>query len=391
MITFEEALNIIRSQAKQAETEHVALEICSGRVLAENVYSDMDMPPFNKSAVDGYACRWDDLGEELEVLEVIAAGVKPRFAISKGQCSKLMTGGMVPEGADTVLMVEETETSGPGKIRFCGEKTSSNICKKGEDICKGDLVLKQGTLIRAQEVAVLASVGKALPLVYKQFRIGVITTGDELVEPQQHPGPAQIRNSNAWQLIAQVTQAGAIPTYYGIAADSEELTLDLIRKAASENTIVILTGGISAGDFDFVPKVIEQAGYTICFRSLAVQPGKPSIFAVRDNSYLFALPGNPVSSFVQFELLVRHLMNLSVNSEGHSKELSLPIGFDYRRRNTGRKAFVPVRLQRDGSAGALEYHGSAHIHSYIHADAIMIVEIGIPELLKGEMVHVRLL
>lgn len=391
MITFEEALNIIRSHAKQADAERVGLDTCTGRVLAEDVYSDMDMPPFHKSAVDGYACRREDLALELEVLEVIAAGVKPLFPVGIGQCSKLMTGGMVPEGADTVLMVEDTEPCGPGKIRFSAGKTSSNICRQGEDILKGELVLKRGTLIRAQEVAVLASVGIALPLVYKQFNIGVITTGDELVEPQQFPGPAQIRNSNAWQLIAQVQQAGAVPSYYGIAGDTKEDTLRMIQKAASENSIVLLTGGISAGDFDFVPSVIEQAGYSICFRSLAVQPGKPSIFAIRDNSCLFALPGNPVSSFVQFELLVRYLMNHSTNSDGNIRELMLPLGFDYRRRTSGRKSFVPVRLLKNGSVGAVEYHGSAHINSYIQADAIMTVDIGVQELLTGEKVHVRLL
>jgi molybdopterin molybdotransferase len=391
MIRFEEALAVIEKASTQMTVERVALMDALGRVLAEDIASDMDMPPFDKSAVDGYACRRSDLDKPLKVLEVIAAGNSPQFNITEGQCSKLMTGGVVPQGADCVIMVEDVESLPGQMIRFSGKSTASNICFKAEDIRRGDQVLSKGTPLRPQEIAVLASVGAALPLVYSRFRIGVITTGDELVEPQQSPGPAQIRNSNAWQLIAQVSKEGALPSYYGIAVDNEQQTLEMIDKAAMENDIVLLTGGISVGDFDFVPSVLEKAGFNIQFRSLAVQPGKPSIFATRQKTYLFALPGNPVSSFVQFELLVRHLMDQCRGAANTGKWLNLPLGFDFSRKKTERKAFIPVAFQPDGTIGKVDYHGSAHIHSYIHADGIMQVDIGISELPKGSIVNVRLL
>jgi len=390
MILYEEALKIISNCANPLASEKIKLEESLGRVLATDVYSDMDMPPFNKSAVDGYACRRDDLQNELKVLETIPAGKSPSKFIGIGECSKLMTGGMLPKGADTVIMVEDVEVTGQDTIRFVAQKTSSNYCLKAEDICQGEKVLSKGTLIRPQEIAVLASVGCAFPEVYKQPRIGIISTGDEIVEPHETPAESQIRNSNAYQLMAQAQQAHCKSNYYGIARDTEEATLKLIQQASIESDVVILTGGISAGDFDFVPAVIQQAGYEIKFRQLAVQPGKPVIFATRDGKYLVALPGNPVSSFVQFEMLVKYLVKLITGNSGNHTHLKVVMGADYTRKRTSRKAFFPVFFTPDGTAMPVEYHGSAHIHSYIHADGIVIIEIGAAEIKKGTQVNVRL-
>lgn len=391
MIRFEEALEIVSDAAKPLSTERIKLADCLGRILAADVYSDMDMPPFDKSAVDGYACRNSDLAFELKVLEIIPAGKVPQFTIQEGQCSKLMTGGMLPEDADTVIMIEDVEITGKDTIRYKKDSSPANICYLAEDIHKGDKVLRQGTRIRPQEVAILATVGAANPLIYSKVRIGIITTGDELVEPDQAPGISQIRNSNAWQLLAQAQQAGYTPSYYGIAVDDEAKTLELIEKAVQENDIVVLTGGISVGDFDFVPEVLIKAGFNLRFRSIAVQPGKPSIFAIRNRKYLFALPGNPVSSFVQFELLIRHLVNSMTGCFDSERTKQLPMGIDYRRKRTDRKAFIPVTVTFEGKVVPVEYHGSAHIHSYINADGIMSVEIGTKEISKGTHVDVRFL
>jgi len=390
MILFEEALDIISKSALPLSSEKVQLEYCLGRVLCTDIFSDMDMPPFNKSAVDGYACRRADLELELKVLETIPAGKVPTKFVDTGFCSKLMTGGMLPDGADTVIMVEDVEVTGAETIRFVVSRTASNYCTKAEDITKGAKVLEKGTLIRPQEIAILASVGCANPEVYKQPRIGIISTGDELVEPVDTPALSQIRNSNAYQLLAQAKRADCIATYFGIAHDTEEATLEIIEQAAAESDIVILTGGISAGDFDFVPAVIQQAGFDIKFRSMAVQPGKPVIFATRGNKYLVALPGNPVSSFVQFELLVKHLIKLITGNEVPGIQLKVPMGLDYTRKKTSRKAFFPIYLSAEGTAMPVDYHGSAHIHSYIHAHGIVTIEIGENQISKGTLVDVRL-
>jgi len=390
MILFEEALDIINRAAFPLASEKIRLEDCLGRVLSADVFSDMDMPPFNKSAVDGYACRLADLAKELKVLETIPAGKVPTKFIGEGECSKLMTGGMLPEGADTVIMVEDVEVTGRDSIRFSASRTASNYSKRAEDITKGEKVLDKGTFIRPQEVAILASVGCSSPEVFRQPCIGIISTGDELVEPSETPAPSQIRNSNAYQLIAQVKRAGCLATYFGIAPDNEEGTLKIIQQAGAESDIVILTGGISAGDFDFVPEVIQQAGFDIKFRSLSVQPGKPVIFATKKNQYLVALPGNPVSSFVQFELLVNHLVRLITGEKKQAMPLKVPMGVDYIRKRTLRKAFFPVYLTSDGTAMPVEYHGSAHIHSYVHAHGIVTIEIGENKINKGTLVDVRL-
>jgi len=390
MILFEEALDIINRYAVPLLSENIRLEDCLGRVLSEDVFSDMDMPPFNKSAVDGYACRYADLDKELNVLETIPAGKVPAKFVNSGECSKLMTGGMLPQGADTVIMVEDVEVTGNDKIRFTATRTAQNYCTRAEDITKGEKVLDKGTLIRPQEIAILASVGAAFPKVYKQPRIGIISTGDELVEPAETPALSQIRNSNAYQLLAQAKRADCKATYFGIARDTEAATLQIIQQAATESDLVILTGGISAGDFDFVPVVIQHAGFDIKFRSLAVQPGKPVIFATRGKQYLVALPGNPVSSFVQFELLVKHLIRLITGNKSPEMRLKVPMGVEYTRKRTSRKAFFPVYLSAEGTAMPVVYHGSAHIHSYIHADGIVTIEIEENKISKGTLVDVRL-
>jgi molybdopterin molybdotransferase len=303
MITFEEAYGIVMGSAVEPGLEHVSLEQCVGRVLAEDAIADMDMPPFNKSAVDGYACKKADLDGVLEVVEIIAAGKQPSRSIGQGQCSQIMTGAMVPDGADTVIMVEFTEQIEENKIRFTGQKTAANICYLAEDVKSGQLILNKGTLLRPQEIAVLATFGFAEPLVYKRPVVGMISTGDELVEPDVKPGLSQIRNSNASQTIAQTIAAGATHHYFGIAKDTEASTREKIEKALAHSDIVILTGGVSMGEFDYVPQVLHDLGVTILFKSIAVQPGRPTVFGVKGDKYIFGLPGNPVSSFVQFELL----------------------------------------------------------------------------------------
>jgi molybdopterin molybdotransferase len=389
MITFEEALGIVALSAQEIGNERIPLTDSVGRILAEDVFSDMDMPPFDKSAVDGYACRHEDLGEVLEVLEVIPAGKVPSKPVGKGQCSKLMTGGMVPQGANTVVMIEHTEPAGENVIRFTGKNTSANIAFRGEDIRKGAMVLEKGIRLTPQHIAILASVGKTEPLVSRKPKVAVISTGDELVEPSLMPCEAQIRNSNAWQLMAQAVTAGCEASYYGIASDNEQAILDKISAAAMASDVILLTGGVSVGDFDFVPSVIEKAGFDIKFRTMAVQPGKPTIFAVKGEKYLFGLPGNPVSAFVQFHLLGGMLIRQMTGHTENERILRIPMRVDYRRKKASRKSFIPVAVTTQATVLPVEYHGSGHIHSFVHADGIISIDIGQTELLKGTLVDVR--
>lgn len=388
MITFEEAYEIVMQSAKELGKEHVRLDEALGRILAQDATADLDMPPFDKSAVDGYACKKADLGHEIEVVEVIAAGAQPLKSIGTGECSQIMTGAMVPKGADTVIMVEDTVKLDNNKIRFTGEKTAANICYTAEDTRSGQLVLEHGTFLRPQELAVMATFGIANPLVYKKPVVGVISTGDELVEPDVIPRISQIRNSNSTQTIAQAIGAGASYRYFGIAKDTEQATREKIELALNNSDILILTGGVSMGEFDYVPKVLHDLGITIRFRSLAVQPGRPTVFGVKMDKYIFGLPGNPVSSFVQFELLVKPLIYKLMGHNYKPQALKLPMGETYTRKKTTRKTLMPVCI-KEGQVFPVEYHGSAHIHSFIYAHGILAIEIGKTELTKGDLVDVR--
>lgn len=391
MIKFEEAINIIQNALQVLhDFERINLTDSLGRILAEDIYSDIDMPPFDKSAMDGFACRRTDIQNTLEIIEVLPAGQVPLKKIGCNECAKIMTGAMIPEGADCVLMVEHTEIVEDNKIRFAKKDTSNNICYSGEDIKKNDQVLSKGICIKPQHIAVMASVGCTQPLVYKKLKIGIISTGDELVEPEFYPAQSQIRNSNGYQLIAQVERAGGIPNYIGIAEDSEEVTFKTIFKALAENDIVLITGGVSMGDFDFVPDIMLKAGVDIKFKSMAVQPGKPTIFGTfNQHKYIFGLPGNPVSSYTQFELLVRPLMLKLMGINELPQPLKLTMGVTYKRKKSLRKSFLPVTIRENGKVYPVEYHGSAHIHSYVYANGITSIDIGKETLEKGELVDVR--
>ncbi|MBK6345755.1 MAG: molybdopterin molybdotransferase MoeA [Bacteroidales bacterium] len=389
MITFEEALALVDNVDVKPVAVQAALDKVVGRVLAEDVFSDVDMPPFNKSAVDGYACRRSELPGPFTMLETIPAGVLPNRTVAQGQCSKIMTGAMVPEGADTVIMVEYTEILPDGRIRFLSEKTSSNIAWQAEDVKAGQMVLHQGTLLRPHHIAILAAIGCGEPLVYKLPVIGVISTGDELVEPWEKPAPGQIRNSNSHQLMAQASEIGLPVEYFGIAPDTPEGTRDMILKGFSKSDILLLTGGVSMGDFDFVPGIMKELGIDIKFKSIAVQPGRPTIFGIRGDQFMFGLPGNPVSSYVQFELLVKQLAYRMMGHRWSPRIVKLPMASEYIRRKADRKSFMPVRINSEGKIEPLEYHGSAHIHAYEGADGIMSIEIGETHIPAGDLRDVR--
>jgi molybdopterin molybdotransferase len=389
MITFENAYEIVSNSAKILGVEEVNLMDTIGRVIAQDIVSDINMPPFDKSAVDGYACKRSDFNNKnnLEILEIIKAGKNPEMEVVKGHCSKIMTGAMLPFGAEIVVMVEDTEVV-ENKVHFLNDKTSANICYLAEDIKTNDIVLTKGSYIKPQHIAVLASVGANRILVFRQPKVGIISTGDELVEPEIVPKDSQIRNSNAWQLMAQVRNAGGIPEYIGIAKDDKDSTSEMITNAFKINDIVILTGGVSMGDFDYVPEIMNEIGVEILFKSIAVQPGRPTVFGIKDDKYIFGLPGNPVSSFVQFEILVKHLIHKLQSSDINSVDIILPMGADINRKKTERKSFIPVNI-KEGKLYPIDYHGSAHIHSYVFADGIIAMEKGVLLLRKGELVNVR--
>jgi molybdopterin molybdotransferase len=389
MILPEQALKIVLGTALVTGTEKVDLLHGLGRALAEDVISDMDMPPFDKSAMDGFACRMSELGNELEIIETIAAGQQPYKTIGPKQCSRIMTGARVPEGADCVIKVEETTITSEGKVRFTGSITNPNIAYQREDMKRGETVLTNGTFLKPHHIAVLASVGCYRPLVYQRPRVAIISTGNEIVEPWEKPGPSQIRNSNSYQLYGQVLQAGAQPEYIGIAPDDEQASFDILSKALKDNDIILLTGGVSMGDFDFIPGVLQQLGVTIHFRTVAIQPGKPTVFGTLNKKRVFGLPGNPVSSYNIFILLVQPLIRAMLGGTFRAVPSKLPLGIGYSRKKSERMSWIPVKVSDEGTIIPLEYHGSAHVCSLTAADAIACIPAGVNELNTGDWLDVR--
>jgi molybdopterin molybdotransferase len=286
-------------------------------------------------------------------------------------------------------MVEYTEILRSGRLKYTGISTKENIAFKGEDIREGDVVIRAPKQITPQDIAVMATAGHTVVTVSRMPRIAVISSGDEIVEPDQVPGVSQIRNSNSYQLAAQAERAGVAARYYGIVRDDVEKTFSVISDAISENEIVLITGGVSMGDFDFVPSVLERAGVKILFSRVAVQPGKPTTFGVHPKALVFGLPGNPVSSFVQFELLVRPLIYRMMGMNWEPLTISVPLKERYSRRSSDRMGLIPVHITSDGFAEVVEFHGSAHISALPGASGFVAISRGVSVIEKGEVVKVR--
>ncbi|MBN2615852.1 MAG: molybdopterin molybdotransferase MoeA [Bacteroidales bacterium] len=391
MIPYEEAYEQVINSTFRLGIEIVDFQNSLNRILAEDIVSDLNMPPFNKAAMDGYACRKEDLQNVLEVIEIIPAGATPKKRVGKNQCSKIMTGAPVPEGSDTVIMVEYTEEVDETHIRFTQQDSKSNICLLGEDVVKGDVLLKKGTCIKEKHIPVLAMTGAVHIKVYKQPKVAIVSTGNELVEPQVTPDTSQIRNSNAYQMLAQIGTLNLPVQYLGIAADTLEDTETMLQKAIHQSDVIIMSGGVSMGDYDYVPRVLKQAGFKIHFHGVATKPGKKTIFATTANQWFVGVPGNPVSAFVQFELLIKPLLMGIMGKIYKPDFYKFTLQQDFFRKNAGRKSFEPVVVHSDGSVTPMEYHGSAHINALTYADGLMVVERGITQIKKGEKVDVRLI
>ena len=389
MIPFDEALATVLSAARPLPAQPVPLGEALNRVLAQDVHSDMDMPPFNKSAMDGFACRREDLPGRLTITETIPAGGIPQHTVEPGQCAKIMTGAMVPDGADCVIMVEHTEDLAGNQIRFLKTNTRSNICIKGEDVKTGDLLLGTGVLLAPEHIAVLAAAGCATPSVACRPRVAVISTGDELVSADRLPNPGQIRDSNGPQLAAQAASMGVLVQYRGIAEDTETALKNALLEATATHDVIIMSGGVSMGDFDYVPQVLTKHGFRIRFDRVAVKPGKPTTFAVGKTAVCFGLPGNPVSSFILFELLVKPFLYRTMGHDYTPPCLDLPLSQSLHRRKTERDAWLPVRIRDDGVVVPVDYHGSAHAHALTQADGLVCMPKGVAEIAEGTQIVVR--
>jgi len=393
MIPFEKALKLTLEHARvEQRTERVSLSDACGRIVAEDVAADRDCPPFPKAAMDGYACRRQDLrdGALLRITGEVSAGAGFQGRISAENCARILTGAPVPEGADCVIMQEQTERLGD-RVRILRAQTADNICAQGEDFRKGEIVVRRGERLGPPQIAVLAACGAASPLVVRRPSVAVLSTGNELVEPDCSPSAVQIRNSNAFQLMAQLQQMRVPGAYLGIAQDSVAALAPAVEAAVESYDVTIITGGVSTGDYDLVPQVLRSMGFDTVFDSVAMQPGRPTHLAVHNSKVAWGLPGNPVSTFVVFELLVKPFLYRLMGHEFRPIVVAARLTEPVSRRSTSRQAAIPVRCSTAGEAVPVRFNGSADIRAMANADGVILIPAGMKGYEKGDIVNVRLL
>ncbi len=378
LITFEQALAVIDQtlEGREVETFPTPVSEARGHVLAADACSKLELPPFNKSAMDGYAIMADDERECYQVIEEVPAGCVPKRALRPGTAVKVMTGAPVPEGAGRVVMVEYTERDGR-TMRVTRHGGKPNICLRAEDVRTGDVVLRAGRRLDALAVANLVACGIDSVTARRRARMAVVVTGDEIVHSPEQLAPGKIMDTNGPLLAGLIEEHGYELVFHEHAADQEHELLDTIRRAADAADIVVLTGGVSTGDYDFVPTCLEQAGFRLLFDRVAVKPGKPLTFAAARNSVAVGLPGNPVSVFVGFHLVVRRIAGRLTGQPAPPAAVTLPVRTEYRRRKTSRREFIPAALGADGCVAPVAYHGSAHLLALCQANGLMDVPLGV--------------
>lgn len=315
LTSLHDAQNIVLDAASILGCEKVGLMDALGRVLGEDIIAPRDNPPWNNSAMDGFAVRWEDIKKEheitkpaeLKIIEDVAAGAVATKSVGPGEAIRIMTGAPVPDGADTVVRVEFTEPSENSVRIFQPEPQGMNIRPKGEDVMEGECIIPKGTQLRPAEIGMLAILAKSFVLVHQRPRVAILSTGDELADLDEKFDENKIVNSNSYGIAAGVQEAGGIPVLLGIGRDTPASLKEKILQGLGCD-IIVLSGGVSMGDYDFTKVVFAELGADMHFWKLAIRPGQPLAFGKIQGKLAFGLPGNPVSSMVTFEQLVRVAM-----------------------------------------------------------------------------------
>ncbi|MDY7079119.1 MAG: molybdopterin molybdotransferase MoeA [Chloroflexota bacterium] len=405
VLSVEEALERILATVRVLEPEHVSLLEASGRVLAEAVTADRDIPPLTNSAMDGYAVRGADLVQvpaRLRVVGEVAAGHVSLIQVEHGTAVRIMTGAPVPTGADTVVRFEDTRLSTSSEHGSDGAwveilqapLTGANVRPAGEDVRAGQVVLQPGQVLRPQEIGMLAAVGRTEVMVVRRPRVAILATGDEVVPSDQTPGPGQIRDANSYTVAAQVQRYGGLPLLLGVARDQEALVRQGMRDAlARQADLIITSGGVSVGDFDLVKQVLAAEG-EMHFWSLNIKPGRPLAFGVVDSVPLLGLPGNPVAAMISTELFGRPALLKMQGFADWSRptvqaRLTQPVA-----RKDDRRHYLRVCLRKTDvgyEAKLTGGQGSGILNSLVQADGLAVIPEKVDHLPTGAEVEVILL
>jgi molybdopterin molybdotransferase len=396
MIGYREARELVISRVTRLvgvlETEAVPLREAVGRVLAHDIVSDRDYPPFDRSIRDGYAVPAADTraGAQLKCIGELKAGDTPSVSVSAGNCIQIMTGAALPDGADAVVMIEHTARAGDNVTLDRAVKSGQHVVRKGSEQAAGGIILAAGVRIGFAEIAAAAQVGASHPVVTRRPRVAVLSTGDEVVDFASTPGPFQIRNSNSVSLGAQISLLGRESVILGNAKDS----LDDLRakiSAGLEADALILSGGVSMGKYDLVEPVLREFGAEFVFDAVAIRPGKPVVFAICKGKPVFGLPGNPVSTMVTFDLFVQPALDILAGAEVRplpfvQAVLTAPLS-----EKPGLTHFLPAQISwRDETArvSPIVWQGSGDVVAMARANCLMVVPAERERIEAGEAVHV---
>lgn len=397
----QEAQRIVLASTTTLGLEKISILDALGRVLGEDIVAERDNPPWNNSAMDGFAVRWEDIKQEhaiqkpitLTVIEDVPAGKMPSKTVGAGQAIRIMTGAPIPKGADTVLKVEDTEHT-PNSVRvFKPEAQGANIRPQGEDVKKGECIIAKGTQIRPGEAGMLAILAKSFVFVYQRPRVAILSTGDELADLDERFSEEKIINSNSYGIAAAVQEAGGIPFLLGIARDTPDALKEKISHGLTAD-ILVLSGGVSMGDYDFTKTVFHELGAEMNFWKLAIRPGQPLAFGKIQGKLAFGLPGNPVSSMVTFEQLVRPAMLKMSGHLTYGRPVLQAVFQEKFSKRTDRRHFLRgVLTQEEGvfkvrTTGA---QGSGILTSMVKANCLIDIPVEVERVSPGDLVSVQLL
>jgi molybdopterin molybdotransferase len=398
MLTYEQARQTVidRLQTKKGPRSTTVVNIWEslGFVLAQQIKTDREYPPFNRSTRDGYAVRAADAtqGTDLRCTGEIKAGDTVTSPLSRWTCVQIMTGAAVPAGADAVVMIEHTQREGD-KVRFDRDtRPGQNIVPRGSEAKSGEAILSPGTRLGYAEVALAAQVGQTELLCAAKSRVAILSTGDEVVLVDQKPGPFQIRNSNSVSLAAQTKIAGGEPVLLGNAPDRQDLLRAKIERGLKED-VLVMSGGVSMGKYDLVETVLKDLGAEFFFDAVAIRPGKPAVFGRCRDTFFFGLPGNPVSTMVTFELFVTAAIDLLNGAEARALPLvQAHLGVALKEK-PGLAHFLPARVEWQGATPEvkpLSWQGSGDVAALARANCFLVVPTDREEIPAGETVSILL-
>jgi molybdopterin molybdotransferase len=391
-LTFVDAREMVLRTVRHGRThpaiEEIPLAEAGGRVLAADTAADRDSPALARSVRDGYAVRAIDLPGQLEIIGEVRAGERFAGELGAGQAVEIMTGAPIPAGADAVVMIEHTRREGVQVAIDGAAETQQFINPRGCEAAAHEVVLQAGKRLDYADIALLAAVGRARVKVYRRPVVAIVATGDEIVEIHEIPQEFQIRNSNAWSLAVQVARAGGTPEVLPVARDTVEHTRAMVARGLGAD-LLLLSGGVSAGKYDVVEKVLAEFGAEFYFDRVLIQPGQPLVFGRAGGKYFFGLPGNPSSTMVTFEVFARAALELLAGQE----EIALHLPFarltcDFRHR-PGLTRFLPARLSADGSeVTPVNWHGSSDIPALTRANAYLVADPDRAEYARGELIRI---